>query len=41
MRLVSLYVVKVVTRKGDNTATWRWENMDIARVQGAEHTGAA
>lgn len=23
----------------DNTATWRWENMDIARVQGAEHTG--
>ena len=23
----------------DNMATWRWENMDIARVQGAEHTG--
>ena len=39
MRLVSLYVVKVVTRRVDNMATWRWENMDIARVQGAETRG--
>lgn len=23
----------------ENRSTWRWENMDIARVQGAEHTG--
>ncbi|SUH11357.1 Helicase Type III restriction [Salmonella enterica subsp. enterica] len=26
-------------QEAENAVTWHWDNMDIARVQGAEHTG--